>query len=224
MRRMRFMLGIGLSLGLLLTLVRMVFGIDQDTFMNYYWIVGTIMVVIAALFYALRTSKSTTEMNKAVNLLNEGKAEEYIRIVEKLQVNAKTEGMRNLLRLNLTAGYCDLEDYETAINILEELRRKKLRGEMDLVWRLNLCYAYFCNGDNDVAMEIYEENEAKFEEAKAKGKHQVNLMILEMFVMMERGQYVEARKMLKDMKRDMDIPRLQRDYKLIDARLNELNM
>ena len=221
MKRMRFILGLGLLIGLVLTGVRILFDIDKDTFMSYYWVVGTILVIAAAGIYALRTSKSTKEMNKAIRLLNEGRAEEYIAIVEKLERNAKTTAMRNLLRLNLTAGYCDLQEYDQAIAILEHLGREKLNKEMELVRRLNLCACYFYNEQTEEAMALYEENRDLFEETKQKGKHQINLILLDMFTKLELGEYDEVRTILKETKKQWEGPRLEKDFRKIEARLKE---
>ncbi|MBO5666263.1 MAG: hypothetical protein J6S45_02335, partial [Firmicutes bacterium] len=151
----------------------------------------------------------------------EGRAEEYIEIVEGLLRNAKTTQMKNLLRLNLTAGYCDLKEYDQAIAILDHLGREPLNKEMDLVRRLNLCACYFYNGQTEEAVALYEENRDLFEETKQKGKHQINLILLDMFMKLEQGEYDEVEEILKETKKHWEGPRLEEDFRLIQARLKE---
>ncbi|MBR6501368.1 MAG: hypothetical protein IKT25_07665, partial [Firmicutes bacterium] len=134
-RRAGRTVAIGVALGISLGFITSVLDIDRDVFMKYY-IVAAILIVLGVFLYnLLYIRKHNQEMNQAINLLNEGKTEEYMVRVSELERKVKGKALKNLMRLNLTAGYCDLKEYEKALEILETLRKEKLKGDVELVWR-----------------------------------------------------------------------------------------
>ena len=220
-RRVGRTLAIGVALGISLGFITSVLDIDKDVFMKYY-IVAAILIVLGVFLYnLLYIRKHNQEMNQAINLLNEGKTEEYMVRVSELERKVKGKALKNLMRLNLTAGYCDLKEYEKALEILESLRKEKLKGDVELVWRLNTCLCYFYTGRTKEAMQLYNESKAFFSASKKKGLHVPNIAILDMLAMIEDGRKKEARQYLEFAREKWPQMRLEEDYRMIDALLNK---
>ena len=220
-RRAGRTVAIGVALGISLGFITSVLDIDKDVFMKYY-IVAAILIVLGVFLYnLLYIRKHNQEMNQAINLLNEGKTEEYMVRVSELERKVKGKALKNLMRLNLTAGYCDLKEYEKALEILETLRKEKLKGDVELVWRLNTCLCYFYTGRTKEAMQLYNESKAFFSASKKKGLHVPNIAILDMLAMIEDGRKKEARQYLDFAREKWPQMRLEEDYRMIDALLNK---
>ena len=102
---------VGICLGLALVMIRQAFHIDQDAFMRVYWIAAPVIVAGAALASAFYYVSYQKKMRRITALLDEGKAEEYIAEMEKMLETAKGQNLRNILKLNLAAGYIDEKRY-----------------------------------------------------------------------------------------------------------------
>ncbi|MBR5000822.1 MAG: hypothetical protein IKY08_02550 [Firmicutes bacterium] len=220
-RRAGRTVAIGVALGISLGFITSVLDIDRDVFMKYYIVAAILIVVGVFLYNLLYIRKHNQEMNQAINLLNEGKTEEYMVRVSELERKVKGKALKNLMRLNLTAGYCDLKEYEKALEILETLRKEKLKGDVELVWRLNTCLCYFYTGRRKEAMQLYNESKALFSSSKKKGLHVPNIAILDMLAMIEDGRKKEARQYLEFAREKWPQMRLEEDYRMIDALLNK---
>ena len=220
-RRVGRTLAIGVALGISLGFITSVLDIDKDVFMKYYIVAAILIVAGVFLYNYLYIRKHNQEMSQAINLLNEGKTEEYMVRVSELERKVKGKALKNLMRLNLTAGYCDLKEYEKALEILETLRKEKLKGDVELVWRLNTCLCYFYTGRTKEAMQLYNESKAFFSASKKKGLHVPNIAILDMLAMIEDGRKKEARQYLDFAREKWPQMRLEEDYRMIDALLNK---
>lgn len=219
-RRVGRTLASGVALGIALGFITSVLDIDKDVFLKYYIVVAILIVVGVFLYNLLYIRKHNQEMNQAINLLNEGKTEEYMDRVSELERKVKGKALKNLMRLNLTAGYCDLKEYDKALEILENLRKEKLKGDVELVWRLNTCLCYFYTGRTKEAMQLYNESKAFFSSSKKKGPHVPNIAILDMLAMIENGRKKEARQYLEFAREKWPQMRLEEDYRMIDELLN----
>lgn len=219
-RRVGRTLASGVALGIALGFITSVLDIDKDVFLKYYIVVAILIVVGVFLYNLLYIRKHNQEMNQAINLLNEGKTEEYMDRVSELERKVKGKALKNLMRLNLTAGYCDLKEYDKALEILENLRKEKLKGDVELVWRLNTCLCYFYTGRTKEAMQLYNESKAFFSSSKKKGLHVPNIAILDMLAMIENGRKKEARQYLEFAREKWPQMRLEEDYRMIDELLN----
>ena len=218
-RRAGRTLATGVILGIALGFITSALEIDKDVFLKYYIVVAVLIVVGVFLYNYLYIRKHNKAMNQAINLLNEGKTEEYMDRVSELERKVKGKALKNLMRLNLTAGYCDLKEYNKALEILENLKKEKLKGDVELVWRLNTCLCYFYTGRTNDAMQLYNESKSLFSSSKKKGLHVPNIAILDMLAMIEDGRKKEARQYLEFAKEKWPQMRLEEDYRMIDERL-----
>ncbi len=213
----------GIGLGVVLVIVQQILQIDKENFLYGYYIVAGILIVSIFLFNLLYVRFYQKKMHQAILLLEAGKADEYLVVVQHLLKRAKGRYLKNLLTLNLTAGYCDLKQYEQAIDILENLSKQKLRGQLKMVQQLNLCACYFYTKQNDRAIELYESSQKIFKPFRSLSIYGGNFAILDIFAAIERGEYAKAFNLLEYAQKTWKNPRLQDDYLYLKKLLEESN-
>lgn len=119
MKRIAKIIIIGICFGLTLLLLKVIFGIDDTTFMRGYWIVAPAIVIGALIINVCYNLFYFNKVKKIVKLLNEEKPQEYIDRIEDLLKTAKGKNLRNILELNLAAGYIETKQFDIAIPLLE---------------------------------------------------------------------------------------------------------
>lgn len=213
MKRIFKIVAIGVCLGIVLVFLQKFFQIDENAFMHWYWIAAPAVVIGAALVNLFYNVSYQSKVRKAVKLLDEGKPQEYINRIEGLLKTAKGQNLRNVLTLNLTAGYVEMKQFDTAIRLLEELSSKRLIGStVKIVHRLNLFTSYFNTEQYGKAKELYDENRKLFEQYKNSKIYGANVAILDILVAIINKQYEQAEEMLNMACKQYDNPRFQKTF------------
>lgn len=213
---------VGICLGLALAIIRQVFHIDQDAFMRGYWMAAPVVVAGTALASAFYYMSYQKKMRRTTALLDEGKAEEYIAEMEKMLETAKGQNLRNILKLNLTAGYMDEKRYDEAGYILEGLAGKYSAGSPEeAVRRLNLCMCYFYGAQYETAMELYNESREIFGQYRDDEIYGGNIAAVEIFAEMINGRYRHAGQLLETARKSWTDTRLQKVFRELDSFMAE---
>lgn len=203
MKRIIKIVGIGFVLGILLLIIQKTLSIPDDIFRKGYWIMGIFVIVGAVLFNVLYNLSYSKKIQKAIGLLKEGKCKAYIEQIEKIKEKAKGKTLRSVLDVNLSAGYYDLKQYDKTIAILEPLAKVKLRDEIRIVWLLNLCLSYFYVQQNDKAMALYLQSKNTCEKFKRMGKYTENIMLLQIFVALEKNEVALASELVERLEKQV---------------------
>ena len=129
-KRILKMIAIGVILGLVLLAIQIGFKIEQELFLSYYWkisIVFLLLVLVINIIYLMIYSK---KIQKALILLNEDKIEQYIDEMELILQKIKGENFRDLVKINLTAGYIKNREYQNSLDILNTIEEKQVKNEI----------------------------------------------------------------------------------------------
>lgn len=212
----------GIGLGIVLAVIQNGLQIEKTLFLKVYFMVGIAVIAGAVLINLLYYKKYRGEMQQAAVLLEEGRTQEYVDTVKNMLQRAKGRQIRNLLKLNLSAGYCDLKQFDQAIDLLEGLSQERLSGIVKMVHRLNLCVCYFYTGQNGKAMELYQASEKEFAPFRNNAAYGGNLAVLEMLADLENGEKDRTAGLLKQARETWNHPRLQEDYRKIEERLENM--
>lgn len=221
MKRFVRVIAFGVALGLAMVALQHALKMETGTFLQGYWLGAATLLVVAALCNICYNLRYRKKVQQAVVLLEEGKADEYITRLEGLIRTAKGEPLRNLLRLNLTAGYCNKKEYQKAIDLLETLEDARLRGAVRMIQRLNLCMCYFYTGRDDQAMKVYEASDDLFAPYRGGAAYGKNLAVLDILADIQKGRYDDARELLETARRNWNNPRIAADYDYIEKLLEE---
>lgn len=212
--------GLGVCIGILLTVLRIVLPIDEEAFMRGYWITGAVVVGLAAAGSLFYTGRYRKRMQGALALFEKGEIGPYMEEVKDMLRSAKGRSLRNTLQINLSAGYCEMGQFDRAAEILEGLSGERLQGVMGMVYRLNLCVCYFYTSQNARAMELYHASGKLFGPYRKSRFYGGNIALLDMLAAIEEGRYRDAENMLADARKTWDFPRLQKDYRQIAEKLS----
>lgn len=213
----------GICLGLVLLIVQKGFQIDEEVFMHTYWIIAPAIVIGAVLVNVLYNISYQRKMRRIVTLLDTGHPKEYIAEVDKLLHTARGQSLRNILKINLAAGYIEIKQYEKSISLLENLAGWQLPGSaVKMVCRLDLCMSYFYVGQYEKAMSLYNENQKLFGQYRNDKTYGGHIAVADILALMRNGQYDQAEKLLDTAQRFWEEPRLQNAFQEIGKSLIDM--
>lgn len=213
---------IGIGLGLLLSIVQNGLRMNRTAFLYGYWITIAALLVGAILVSIFYNRSYRKKMQQLTALLEEGKPQGYLDGVKGLLLRAKGKNLRNILQINLSAGYFEVGQYGAAIEVLEGLPEERLAGNAaKLVRRLNLCMSYFYAAQDEKAMALYEESQPLFGQFRNNTSCGGNIAALDVLAALRQGRLDQAEQLLETAKQSWDHPRLRRTFQRIGGFLEE---
>ena len=223
MKRFGKILMLGICIGIVSVFIQNTFHIEKTTFLRSYWMIGIAVVLLAVLFNIGYNLVYLKKMNSAMQLLESCRPQEYVQTMERLLQKAKGKGLQKVLLLNLTAGYCDLKEYEKALEILENMSRTKLKGGLELVHHINLCMCYFYTGQIEKAMALYEKPKEGFPAyIKYPDAFTQYFFSLDILAAIAATDFTKAQELLKQAEEAWHNPRSQKLYAEMRNGLPEL--
>ena len=223
MKRIWKIIVIGVCSGLVLVALQMALHIDRDVFLRWYWAAAAVVVLGAVLVNVGYNIFYQKRMQKLVPLLEAQKPREYIAGVEQLLKTAKGQSLRNILTMNLSAGYIDLKEFGKAIELLEGISDRRLVGTaVKTVCRLNLCTCYFQTGQGEKALALYRDSQSIFEAQRKGGLYGGNIAIVDILAAIQKQEYSQAEQLLDRARRTWDAPRFQEAFQEIEQVLTEI--
>ena len=223
MKRILRPIGIGVGLGLFLVLIQHMFDIDQHLLLTLLFLTGAVIILGTLLFNLLYIRPFRKKVYQQIALLEEGRADECLTQMESMLKEAQKKKLKQiaqLCRLNMTAAYCDLKQYDKAMEILEELSQEKFSDAGQLVFRLNLCACYFYLGQQEQALLTYQKSSKLFDLYRKSKTYGGNIAVVTMRTQIAQGQYDQAAELLAYARTHWNRPRLVEDYQQIEELLH----
>lgn len=212
----------GVCLGLVLVLIQSSFQIQEDVFMQGYWIAAIVVVLGMLIINISYNLYYIGKVKKLLNLLYAGESRRYIEGMEALLKTAMGKTLRGTLELNLAAGYMEEKDYGTAISLLEAVDPRQLRVDSARVVRaINLCESYFLAGQTEKAQTLYDSNRPLFAKFRAGKLYGGSIAIVDVLEEISRGEFEQAKALLDKAKSTYEEPYLQKAYEEIGAILEK---
>lgn len=222
MKRVVKIILIGLCFGLILLLLKISFRIDDAAFMHAYWIAAPAIVLGVVLINLCYNLIYLNKVRKIAKLLSEENPQEYIDGIENLLKTAKGKALRNILELNLAAGYIETKQFDLAIPLLEKLSHERLRGSaVNVVHKINLFLSYFETTQYEKAITVYNENQGLFQQYRHHKIYGGNIAILDVIAAIINEQYNQAEELLDTAKKMYDDVRFQKSFQEILDILNK---
>ena len=213
MKRVGKILLIGLCTGLILAAAQNALKIDKEVFLRWYWIVALGIVVGAAAINVGYSLVYLRRQKRLVELLEEGRVQEYLSGIKALLATARGKNLRNILTLNLAAGHLEGREFDQALPLLEGLSNKRLRGSaVNTVHRINLCLCYFYTSRYEKAMEVYEDSRELFRRYRGQKLYGGSIGVLDVIAHILRQEYDRAEEDLEEACRTYQDPRLQKTF------------
>lgn len=204
---------LGLILGLSLLLVEYIFKIDGQTLMAYYWKIALallILIIIINTGYFLFYSK---KLKEALGLFYAGKTKEYISAMERLLSKAKGGHLKNILKLNLAAGYLEDKSYTKAKDTLDQIDLDRLKNsDLKVVYYINLAICYFKAEDFESFKEIYGEEKELFEKYADHKSYGQSLSEIKIMAYLVDKDFDTAKNLLSETREKYTDQRFQESY------------
>lgn len=215
-------LGIGLLMGIVLTMLSNALDIDKKTFQIAVYLLCVVIVLGTIIVNLLYTRPFRKRVCGQSALLEAGKPAEALADMKQMLEDPRVQKMKymkRLCRLNMTAAYCDLHQYDQAMEIFRELSTEKLCGREELVYHLNLCICYFYQGQEEEGLLYYHLSQKLFDAYRQNKFYGGNVAVVTMWAMMAQGETAQAEELLEKAKKKWDKPSLQEDYQRVEERL-----
>lgn len=227
MKKILKIIGIGFILGILLLVIEKGFDIDSEVFMSYYWKIGIGLVLLLGIFNIIYNLVITNKLKKAMIYFEEQDYAKYIENMESILKNVKGKTLQNLIRLNLSAGYIENNEYDKGLDILNDVDKDTLTNEQStLVYWLNKAIVYFRLGDYENFKQIINTQISLFEKYKNNENYGESLSQLKILNLIVDGEFKIAKKDLEKLRTYYTNSKKQLEYdkleKIIEDRIKNI--
>lgn len=215
-------MGMGILIGIVLYVICDTLDIEEKTFQTAVLIISLAVILGAMIFNILYMRPFRKRVRNQIALLEEGNPAQALADMEQMLEDGrvkKTKYLKRLCRLNMTAAYCDLEQYDRAMEIFLELSAEKFSGTEELVYSLNLCVCHFYQGQEKEGLMVYNRSRRVFDRYRKDRFYGGNIAVVTMWAMMAQGQNGQVEELLEKARKTWDRPSLQEDYQKVEDRL-----
>lgn len=222
MKRFAKIMIVGVCLGLVLLLVKIAFQIPENVFWWFYVVLSGITIVGISAFNVAYNLYYQKKMKTALQLLKAGQVESYIAEVESMRSRAKGRFANNMLTINLSAGYCNLKQYDKAAELLERLSDVKLPGVYRLIHRINLCNCYFYRKQADRVISLYESSGEIFAPYRNNKLYGGHIALMDIFAAVSRKDAARAAELLQTARSTWDDSQFLEDYRYLEEHICQM--
>ena len=215
---------VGIVIAFLIAFISQFFNLGEKLVSNIFLTIGSIGMIAGLAYNYFYIRKYRKRVIYQLDLLEKHKLEEALKDMQSMYQEVSNKGAKHiarLVKLNTSAAYCDLKEYNKALNVLLELSSEKFTGIEDLVYRLNLCACYFYLGNFEACISSYATSKQVFEMYRKYKNYSGNIAIIKIMVLMAENKFNEAHDLPEQTKHKWRNPRLLDDYQLIENRLKE---
>lgn len=212
----------GVVLGIVLLVLTNVLHIDERAFLSVYWKLGLALILLVAIvntgyyFYKLR------QLKPVMALYEGGEFKKFVDELENLISGTRNKYLQNIMKLNLGAGYLDLNQPAKLVDLYESMDVNYLKNKnLKLVYRLNLAIAYFKLQDQPSFDRIFKANEALFASFEAHATYGESVGQLYLMEEISQGHFDRARERLTTLRGNSKKPKMMNTYNQLEGILNE---
>lgn len=222
MKRTMKVIFAGVILGIAPLVLTNCLHIDESDFLRIYWKLGLVLILSVAVinsgyyFYKLR------QLKPVMALYERGELKKFVEEMEELISGTRNKYLQNLMKLNLGAGYLDLNQPERLVDLYESMDVNYLKSkDLKLVYRLNLAIAYFRLENQPAFRRIFKANEdffAGFEDHDTYGEN-----VGQLYLMREisEGRFDRARERLNTLRAQSKKPKMIDTYNQLETIINK---
>lgn len=215
---------IGVCIGIILAMIQIHFHIDESVFWRGYSVAAVVILVGTTLINLLYNRYYFKKIRTLGEQYLKEDTQKYIDGMRELLKTAKGQALRNILFLDLTAGYMEKGDYAEAIRMLDELAKRRMKGSSFKVfhcYKLFICY--FETQQYDKAISLYNEKQKLIEKFRHHKNYGAYVAILDILAAMILENYQEAEEILGSAKKTYLQTSFQEMFRIIAKTLDDIN-
>lgn len=210
MKRVLKILALGMGLGLGCVLLQQGLNMDATTFLKGYWMVALAILAGAVLLNVLYNLFYFHKAKSLAIQLEEGHPQVFVAGMEQLLRTAKGRRLREMLTLNLAAGYVETQQFDRAIPMLEALGHQQRQNSTLAVTRcINLCLSYFETGQYQKALELYQTQQPLLDTFRRHPTYGPHIALLDVVAALAQEDYPQAEALLHTAAQTQTTPRIQ---------------
>ena len=209
----------GIVIAILLSIISKTTNIDVNLLLDAILIIATSVILLTLIYNYIYTRKYRRRILYQIELLNKRDPELALKDMQdlyQLLIKKHSKYYANIVRLNMSAAYCDMKRYEDALALLLELSETELSDQYAFIYRLNLCACYFYLGKKKEALYCYTLNKRIFDKYHNHKLYGGNVAVIEIFALLAEKEYKQAEKLYLEAKNKWQDPRLEDDYANIE--------
>lgn len=211
----------GVVLGIALLVLTNFLHIDANVFLRIYWKLGLALILLVAIINSAYYLYKLRKLKPVMALYERGEFKKFVGEMEELISGTRNKYLQNLMKLNLGAGYLDLNQPERLVDLYESMDVNYLKSkDLKLVYRLNLAIAYFKLEDQPAFKRIFKENEdffSSFEDHHTYGESVGQLYLMEEI---SEGHFDRARERLNTLRAQSKKPKMMDTYNQLEIIIN----
>lgn len=173
----------GLVLGLGLLILSLALGIDEEVFLHYYWRMGLGLIVLVALINTGYYFYKVKELKPVMALYEDMEYAKFVEEMERLIPGVKNKSLKNIMKLNLGAGYLETDQADKLVDFYGSMNTKDLRTkDLKFVYWLNLAIAYFKLEDREGFDQVLRDHKdifAAYQDHKEYGESLAQVYLME---------------------------------------------
>lgn len=210
MKRVLKILALGIVLGLGCVLLQQGLNMDATTFLKGYWMFALAILAGAVLLNVLYNLYYLHKAKGLATQLEEGHPQVFVEGMEQLLRTAKGRRLREILTLNLTAGYIETQQFDRAIAILEEMGQKQRQNSAMAVTRcINLYTSYFKTEQYKKALELYQSQQPLLDSFRRHSIYGPHIAVVDVMAALIQEDYPQAEALLRTAAQTKTTPRIQ---------------
>ncbi len=212
MKRILRILIFGVIFGLAALALQLFFKVDDVTFWRYYIYFAIGVVFLAIVVNSIYFARYTGRLRSLASLLEQGKTRQFVAEIEPMVTTVKNRYLKNLLTVNLSAGYYDLKQYDRAVLLLKDIAGERLPANVKIVYDINMFVNLFFGGKTEEATDYYTAHKATFDRFADGESYGGNIAVIETCMALQNGDKETATDILQGAKRRFNNPRLAKSF------------
>lgn len=217
MKLIKNLIAFGVVLGAVIMAIQNKLKIDEEIFIKNYFKIAFIIIGIIFIFGLISTISKNNKMKSLNRKFKKGEYREFLDGMEKLFRQTKDKRVKDIIRMNLSAGYLEIGEYERALITLKEIDEKNIKSEKEkLVYNINLFLSLVRTNQTEEGETLYRENYYLFENNKHDKEYGGSIALIKILIDMIKGDYKKAKIRLYETKNNWQEPRFVDDFKELE--------
>ena len=188
------------------------------TFAVCVFVVTLLVSIIFSAFYYIK-------IQRQLELLEKGEADVALASMKKLLFSlqgSKNKRLENICKINISAAYCDLNEYAKAQEVLDSVDTSALNNNSRFIYEFNSCLCLYYLGSFEKFIELYNEHKEAFNSYKTYKNYKDNIELLEIFYELSCKNYKAAEEKFSILSNKNLNLRLQDDVRALRTVFKEL--
>lgn len=214
--------GVGVPIGILMLIIKNTLNIEDSRFFKYYIVFSIVIIALAVIINCIYQIKFCKRVNTLIKDLRENDdVDFFISEMQNLLGKSKSAFRKSILLINISYGYSKKGQYENALQTLEAIDLKTIKGVNNSIYNINKISFYFHLKNYSQVINLVEQYNMEFEKLQNHSQIAWNIEATKIYYNIAKGEIEEANKILQKAKEKWTTKEMVEEWKLIEERIAE---